>query len=44
MELDRIKILADKYFDGITSLEEEQELARLLERCENLPDEYIAVG
>lgn len=43
MELDRIKILADKYFDGITSLDEEQELARLLERCENLPDEYIAV-
>ena len=43
MELDRIKILADKYFDGITSLDEEQELARLLERCENLPDEYLAV-
>lgn len=43
MELDRIKILVDKYFDGITSLDEEQELARLLERCENLPDEYIAV-
>jgi hypothetical protein len=43
MELDRIKILVDKYFDGITSLDEEQELARLLERCENLSDEYIAV-
>jgi anti-sigma-K factor RskA len=43
MELDRIKILADKYFEGITSLDEEQELARLLDREENLPDEYIAV-
>ena len=43
MELDRIKILTDKYFDGTTSLDEEQELARLLEREENLPDEYIAV-
>ncbi len=43
MELDRIKILVDKYFEGVTSLEEEQELVRLLDRGDNLPDEYIAV-
>ena len=28
MELSRVKILVDKYFDGLTSLEEEQELSR----------------
>jgi hypothetical protein len=43
MELDRIKILVDKYFDGITSLEEEQELTTLLTTCKDLPEEYMAV-
>ena len=43
MELDKIKILVDKYFDGITSLEEEQELAELLAMNNNLPEEYLAV-
>ena len=43
MELDRIKILVDKYFDGLTSLEDEQQLAQLLRKCDNLPEEYKAV-
>ena len=43
MELDRIKILVDKYFEGVTSLEEEQELATLLAECDNLPAEYQAI-
>ena len=43
MELDRIKILTDKYFEGITSLEEEQELASLLNKSSDLSEEYLAV-
>lgn len=43
MELDRIKILVDKYFEGATSLDEEQELTTLLTTCKDLPEEYKAV-
>lgn len=43
MELSRIKILVDKYFDGTTSLEEEQDLAHALNECNNLPKEYATV-
>ena len=43
MELDRIKILVDKYFEGTTSLDEEQELTTLLTTCKDLPEEYMAV-
>lgn len=43
MELSRIKILVDKYFDGVTSLEEEQELTRALNECHDLPEEYATV-
>lgn len=43
MELSRIKILVDKYFDGVTSLEEEQELTRALNECHGLPEEYATV-
>lgn len=43
MELDRIKILVDKYFEGTTSLDEEQELTTLLTTCKDLPEEYKAV-
>ena len=43
MELSRIKILVDKYFDGLTSLEEEQELARYFAQAEDIPEEYQAV-
>ena len=43
MALSRIKILVDKYFDGTTSLEEEQELARALNEYHDLPEEYAAV-
>ena len=40
MELSRIKILVDKYFDGLTSLEEEQELARYFAETTDIPEEY----
>lgn len=43
MELDRIKILVDKYFEGTTSLDEEQELTTLLTTCKDLPEKYKAV-
>lgn len=43
MELSRVKILVDKYFDGLTSLEEEQELRRYFAQAENIPEEYQAV-
>lgn len=43
MELSRIKILVDKYFDGHTSLEEEQELARYFAETEDIPEEYQVV-
>lgn len=43
MELSRIKILVDKYFSGLTSLEEEQELARYFAETEEIPEEYQPV-
>lgn len=43
MELSRVKILVDKYFDGLTSLEEEQELRRYFAQAENIPEEYQVV-
>ena len=43
MELSRAKILVDKYFDGLTSLEEEQELRRYFAQAENIPEEYQVV-
>ncbi len=43
MELSRVKILVDKYFGGLTSLEEEQELMRYFAENEDIPEEYQAV-
>lgn len=43
MEFERIKILVDKYFDGITSLEEEQELADYFAMSDTIPEEYLSV-
>lgn len=43
MESSRIKILVDKYFDGLTSLEEEQELARYFAETDDIPVEYQVV-
>ena len=43
MELDRIKILIDRYFDGITSREDEHELARYFSECNDIPEEYQVV-
>ena len=43
MELSRVKILVDKYFDGLTSLEEEQELRRYFAQVESIPEEYQVV-
>ena len=40
MELSRVKILVDKYFDGLTSLEEEQELTRYFAETTDIPEEY----
>ena len=41
MELNEVKILVDKYFDGTTSREEEFEIANYLSTHENIPDELI---
>ena len=43
MELSRVKILVDRYFECLTSLEEEQELKRYFAHAENIPEEYQAV-
>lgn len=43
MELSRVKILVDKYFDGLTSLEDEQELRRYFAQTENISEEYQVV-
>lgn len=43
MESSRIKILVDKYFDGLTSLEEEQELSRYFAENRDIPKEYEVV-
>lgn len=40
MELSRVKILVNKYFDGLTSLEEEQELTRYFAETTDIPEEY----
>ena len=37
MELEKIKILVDKYYDGATSKEEERAIADYLSHCKNLP-------
>jgi hypothetical protein len=44
MELDRINILIDSYFNGTTSREEEQELARYFAECKEIPEEYQVVS
>lgn len=43
MELNRVKILADKYFDGLTSRAEEIELREALRSIDNLDDELQAL-
>ena len=43
MELSRVKILVDKYFDGLTSLEEEQELSRYFAENKDIPKECEVV-
>ena len=43
MELSRIKILVDRYFEGITTRDEERELANYLTTSDNLPEEYASV-
>ena len=35
--------MVDKYFDGLTSLDEEQELARYFAKNSDIPEEYQAV-
>lgn len=44
MELNRIKILADKYFDGTTSREEEVELREALKHIDNLDSDLKALA
>lgn len=43
MESSRIKILVDRYFEGITTRDEERELANYLTTSDNLPEEYASV-
>ena len=43
MELNRVKILANKYFDGVTSRAEEQELKEALRSIDNLDSELQAL-
>lgn len=43
MELDRIKILVDRYFEAEITLDEEQELREYFTSAENIPEEYAAV-
>lgn len=43
MELDRINILVDRYFEGETTLDEERELKEYLATAENIPEEYVAL-
>lgn len=40
MELGRIKILIDKYFEGVTSLEEEQEIAAYFAENDDIPEQF----
>ena len=43
MELNRVKILANRYFDGVTSRAEEQELREALRSIDNLDSELQAL-
>lgn len=43
MELDRIKILVDRYFEGETTLDEERELKEYLATSDNIPEEYAVL-
>ena len=43
MELNRINILINRYFDGETTLSEEQTIATYLATEEHLPAEHIAI-
>lgn len=43
MELERIKILIDRYFEGTTTLEEEQALAQYFRTHDDIPEEYAAI-
>ena len=43
MELNKINILINKYFDGETTLSEEQTIATYLATEEHLPTEHLAV-
>lgn len=43
MELDRINILVDRYFEGETTLNEERELKEYLAAAENVPEEYATL-
>lgn len=43
MELNEIKILIDKYFEGETTLAEEREIANYLATAKTLPEELRAV-
>ena len=43
MELNKINILIDKYFEGETTLDEERAIATYLASAEHLPAEHIAI-
>ena len=43
MELNRIKILVNRYFDGTTTSDEEIELAHYLKSSDNLPEELVSI-
>lgn len=43
MELDRLKILADKYFEAETTLDEERELREYLVNTKDIPKEYEVI-
>lgn len=43
MELNKIKILAQRYMDAETSLQEEQQLAEYFASCDDVPDELLPI-
>lgn len=43
MELDRVKILVDKYLEAETTLAEERELAEYFTTAESIPEEYLPI-
>lgn len=43
MELNEINILISKYFEGETTLSEEQDIASYLANAEHLPNEHLAI-